>query len=450
MSGDRSRFEFLRRPSERLIPSLAARARSFARKSIYVLAGQGLGLIFGFAGTFILSHYVSKADYANYALLVSVMGVGIITHGGLINFATRFWSQDLAIRPARWHFILRSFWKNTPILIGVTLLGLFLARSQIQAFSWLLFPLAILSTIGVVRLTLQASILNSAEDYRRFFFLNALGTTLKFAGPIGFACLYRGSFFSLAAGFAVYAAGAFLACAFFFRPITGPASVPAPATSLEWTRSLRSYGRPFVWVGVGSWFLQFADRWIASAFFDPDKVADFSYATQIVTFFPVFLASWLLQIAYPGFFRHVDTHQEKSDWRSLGRKADLLLLVFLALTAAGTLLAYWTFKLLLGNLISVNYENSLALVFPAMMVATALQANQFHYLLLQASLNSGAIMRITIWVSLTKTLLSIGAAFVSWQALQLSWIAAPIVVGLLGRFLVNRVISRRSPFLVGR
>lgn len=423
------------------------RLKAISRKSAYVLGGQFLGLVLGFAGTFILSHLVAKADFASYALFVSLASAGTITHGGLINFATRFWNRNQQDGANFWRFVTRRFWSFAPLLIGITIFGTCFLDSTTSTL--LLYPLVLGSAVGFTRFSLQAAVLNSAEDFRRFFFLNAIGTLLKFAAPIGLAVCANGSFASLALGFAIYATAMFAICEFCFHPAPSTSDdASLPPGSPKWSRDLSAYGKPFFWIGVGGWGLQFADRWVVAAFFDAEKVADFAYASQIVAFLPSLIAAWLLQVAYPGFFRHADTHRERSDWRRLALRADALTAVFIGLTLVGTLAAHVLFSVLLGNLISETYRNSLPLIIPASMVATALQVNQFHYLLLQANLDSAAIMRIAIWVSALKILLSVFAALVSWDALQWAWLTAPVIVGLLGRLLVRQaVFSLRSPGL---
>jgi len=422
-------------------PHWRTRIRSWSAKSAYVMGGQILGMVFGFAATFLLSHWVAKTDYARYSLFISLAGLGIISHGGLINFATRFWSIEKENRGALWKFVAGIFWRQTPLLLGLVLATTLCATTSLDLRNWgLPFVLGAISTTASIWLTLNTAALNAGEQYRRLFLLNAASSLLRFAGPIGLVILCHGGFLALAGGFALYAVGSCAISILWFKPVDTGLRLP---DNPQWPSQLISYGRPFVWIGVSGWLLQFADRWIVSLFFDSTRLADFSYASQLVGFLPAILAAWLTQVAYPGVFRHVDTHGAKTDWGGLFRKMDRLLILFFAITIIGTLFLGQLVSLLMGNVIAETYRNSLPIMLPAAMAATSLQANQFHYLLLQANLDSRAKMHIIVWASVIKTIATAAAAAVSWKALTIMWIVSPIGVAVFNRYLVKRAITAK-------
>src|SRR6185436_13089547 len=129
-----------------------------------------------------------------------------------------------------------------------------------------------------------------------------------------------------------------------------PAS--AGATLNNWIKELKEYGRPFLWMGIGGWMLQFVDRWIVYGFFGKDQAGLFAYASNIGAIIPTLVVGGLMQLVFPAIFRQADEARTGADWQRIATRCDRVTFVFLGLTVSGLALLAAIGPYLVGLLIS--------------------------------------------------------------------------------------------------
>jgi O-antigen/teichoic acid export membrane protein len=208
----------------------------------------------------------------------------------------------------------------------------------------------------------------------------------------------------------------------------------------DWNRALRTYGRPFVVLGVGAWLLQSADRWIVERFFGLEQAGQFAMAAGLGGFVPMFFTAVLLQAFFPKAFRAADAARSAADWQRLAQKCDYMTAGFLIATVAVLGALALTGTALVGTLVEPRYAPAIGMLFACGLAMASVQTNQFQYLLLQGQRDSRAMVRVMIVVAVIKTAGSIAAASISWDV-YLYWLGASVFVcAVLGRQLVQRAV----------
>jgi O-antigen/teichoic acid export membrane protein len=130
------------------------------------------------------------------------------------------------------------------------------------------------------------------------------------------------------------------------------------------------------------------------------------------------------------------------DWRKLARFCDYVTMIFLAIATVCLSLLAVVGPYLIGWLIAERYSPSMSLLLPAGMAAITVQANQFYYLLLQGQHNSAGMVRVMAAVAGLKTLGTVLAALLSWNAF-LAWLMISMILSpLLGRWMIRWMILK--------
>src|SRR5207249_4871734 len=102
-----------------------------------------------------------------------------------------------------------------------------------------------------------------------------------------------------------------------------------------WLQELHSYGRPFLFLGIGGWLLLNVDRWIVDLFFDRARVGLFNYAANLGGIIPTLTATAMMQAFFPGIFHRSDVAKSAEDWRQIARRCDKLTMAFTIVSLAG-------------------------------------------------------------------------------------------------------------------
>jgi O-antigen/teichoic acid export membrane protein len=408
-----------------------------------IVGNQLITLLLGLVGMTLISHYVAPELNGYYSLFVTLAQVSmLVTHSDLTNHATRYWQRERARAGAYVRFLWTVSWKKVrflaPLLLAI-LLGMAWTDREAQ-WIWV-FPLLVLSNLGLTFNAIGAGLLNADRKPWDVLLLNLVGTAVRVCLPIELALLTRMNFAVLTVGYAVHGLVIIACLVMFFRWAAGapPAAVEVMKT---WIQELRSYGRPFLFLGIGGWLLLNVDRWIVDLFFDRSRVGLFVYAANLGAIVPTLTATAMMQAFFPGIFRRSDFAKSSEDWRQIARRCDKLTAAFTIFSLAG-LGMHIAAPFLLGSLIAEKYAPVLPMVIPAGLVMVNLQINQFYYLLLQGQHNSAGMVWVMLIVAAIKSLGGIIGAAISWESF-LGWlILAPLVCGWVGRTIILHMTLKR-------
>jgi len=421
------------------------------KRLVPIIANQGFFLVFGIVGVKILSHLVPPAVFGSYTLFLTLTQISVpLTHAGLFNHATRYWQRE---QPGGGSYV-RFLWRADvraggwlALLLAAVCAGLWLVRGETK---WLAaFPLLWLTNMSLATNNLANGILSAAERQWSVCLMNFVGSMGRAFLPALCVWWIGAAFFPLAIGYTGQALFVLLAAGLVFS-FAARAASPTPEQNARWERELRDYGRPYLFMGVGSWLLQSADRWIVAGFFGEEQAGLFALAANLGAIVPGMTAAALLQLLFPGFFRAADAARTPEDWRRLARQCDQWTLLFLVLCVTGlAILSLAGPHLITLGLIGKDYGPAMRLLLPAGFAAVSATVNQFQYLLLQGRHNSRAMVKVMIVVSGVKTLGSVVAASISLEAL-LFWLTVSCLVGtLLGRWLIFREALREDDVTAG-
>jgi O-antigen/teichoic acid export membrane protein len=418
------------------------------RRLLPIALNQVATVVFGMVGVSLISHIVPNAVFGSYALFLTLTSFGqLLTHSGLINHATRYWQREHLAAGAYARFLLTQTWRR-----GLPLAGLLLFVSGFQAATrgviWLeLWPLLFAGNLVLAVSGLAAMMLNAGERHWAVFTLNALAAAARALLPAGLALAFGATLLVLSSGFALHAAAVAIAILCLFSGLSWSGQTD-PGLEARWHTELREFGRPFVWMGVGSWLLLNADRWVVGVRFGEVQLGTFTLASNIASIIPNMVCAGMLQWVFPAVFRQADAARSTKDWRKLARRCDQFTLLFLAVTVSGLLCLKFLSPFLVPWLISRKYAPGLPYLLPAGLAAAATQVNQFQYLLLQGQHDSNSMVRVMVLLASIRTAGSILAAWISWPVF-LGWLmVSTLLVSLLGRARIQHLAFQKAAVLV--
>jgi O-antigen/teichoic acid export membrane protein len=262
--------------------------------------------------------------------------------------------------------------------------------------------------------------------------------------PVGIVLCFQPRLLGLAGGFALTSVFVLWLIWGLFR--WARSGAPAPAETRErWHAELREYGRPFIVLGVGTWLLQYADRGVVMLFFGEKQATLFSLASMLSSYVPNLVMATLMQVVFPKIFRRADQAGSPAEWLGIARDCDRWNWAFIGLASAGILLLAWQGHILVESVIGAKYRPAMHLVIPAGMAILASQANQFQFLLLQGRHNSLGMVKVTLVLAAIKTLGSLVAAAISWEALEIWLIASLFICVLAGRQMIRHFAFQSQP-----
>jgi O-antigen/teichoic acid export membrane protein len=419
--------------------------------SIVPIVGNQLAtLLLGILSLKLISKYVPPEINGSYALFVTLTQVGLmITHSGVINHATRYWQRESTQAGTYARFLWQQIWQRSAYLTILLLLISVGVGLWYTDFNWIvLFPWLVASNITTALALLATGVLNADRSPWRVLLLGVLGGAARVLLPIGLALLTSVTFVMLSIGYSLQGIVVLGILFAIFWWAMG-AFAPDKETAMKWGREMRDYGRPFVWMGIGAWLLQNADRWIVYNFFDESKAGLFAYASNIGAIIPALVLGGLMQWVLPTIFRQADTAKTSQEWKQMARKCDQATGAFLALTIGCFLLFIAFSDLLIGPVISLNYLPAVGMVLPAGFAMATLQVNQFYFLLMQGQHDSAGMVKVMLLIAGAKTIGSVVAASISWQAF-LGWLIAALFLAVLaGRYMVRRAVLRRIEIELG-
>jgi len=414
------------------------------RRLVPIVVNQFGAFVFGIIGIKLLSWLVPPAIngvYQVYFLTLAQIAVQI-THPGLINFTSRYWQRERSQASQFVRFLWVRSWINLQLLaplLGVLVAAVALGLGDLQ-WLWCL-PMLVLAN-WVIALNAAATLaLNADERHWAICALNSTAAATRALLPLALAYALGATFLVLGLGFALHAL-LLGACVLWLFRAAWRASPPSTDANRQWLQQLRRYGRPFAWLGLGGWLLQFADRWAVALFFGEDQAGLFALASNLGGYVPTLALAGLMQGVFPAVFRQADAATTADDWRRLARHCDAFTLVFLALAVGGLACLHGVAPHLVGWLIDARYERSLVMIFAGGLAMVTSQVNQFQYLLLQGQHNSAAMVRVMLTLAGIKTAGSLVAAAISWPAF-LWWLVISMPVSAwLGRHLIRKVALR--------
>ena len=372
---------------------------------IPIVCNQLATLLIGLAGLTILTHVVPKDVYALYVLFMTLTQVGyLLTHSGLVNHSSRYWQRESVQSGAYARFLWRASWQASRVL-AVLLFAWSLALAfYSQNVDWVwIFPILFGGNVACALFTIAHASLNAGGRLWPMCFLGVAANGTRALLPPLFALAMGVSLAALCVGFAVHSLVIVLSILLLFREgwTTCGADV---AIEAKWRHELRVFGRPFVLMGIGSWLLLNADRWIVAIFFGQARTADFGLASSIAAIVPNLVCAGLLQLVFPAVFRQADAAQSEKDWRQLARRCDGYSLLLIMVTVLGLLGLWLMGPYLVGALISDRYAASMPLLFPAAWRFCQRRSTNFSNLLLQGQHNSLGMVKAMVTISGLKTL----------------------------------------------
>lgn len=408
------------------------------RRLIPVFLNQSTAVILGLIGVKLISKYVEPELNRSFNLFVTLTPIGyLVTHSGLLNHAVRYWQRESSGTYARflWDQSVARLWHLAPLIAIIC--AAMAVRDGKMIWLWAMFPLGLVSNFAMILQSIALGMLTADKRLWRAWMVNLLAGLARVGLPVGLGLMAGMSFLTLGFGYALHSAIVIGLVLSLFRSGSG---APAPTSELagRWKQELRDYGRPFLWLGVGGWILQFADRLVVDHFFDVTQSGLFGYAANIGLMIPLLASGGVMQLAFPRIFRQSDQARTLDDWKRIARQCDGATAAFVGLTLVGLFLFAWIGPWLVGPLIDSSYERSIAMVLPAGLGAAALHINQFYCLLFQGRHNSAALVKAILLISALKTLGSIVAASISWDALIYWLMLSFLLSGLAGVFLIRR------------
>lgn len=377
-----------------------------------------------------------------YSLFIGLTLLGQkVTHAGITNHAARFWQRESAGTPSTYlRFLWKSFWQAGWIL-GALLAFFVICMVLFKRDTlWIsLFPILFLGACGMAVIEIAVLLFNAAEKHWMIFLLRSGGLFLRILIPLGLAFLIAPTIHILGAGFALHGLVISLLVYLYFRPQTRDAV--EPEKSLEHgnklKKELRDYGRPFVFLGVGSWVLEVSDRYVIQMFFGDHVVGNFDIANRLSTYAVALVFLSMMQGFFPHIFKMADQARSKEDWKEISRRCDKISVVFAFFGFASVAVLHTMGPYLKGWLINENYATSITMILPAGLAAMATQINQFHFLLLQGQRKSGVMVRIMMTLAAAKLAGGIITSFFSWEIYQLWLSVSFIVIAWIGRSMIH-------------
>lgn len=414
------------------------------RQLVPIALSQGTLILIGLVSAKLISRWVPKDILGEYTLFLSLTVLGsLLTHSGLANHAARYWMRERQQSGKYARFLWLQSWRLGSWL-GSILLAICLVMAFLKGSLWLAFlPLLVISNMAVALGGAAANIYIAQEKYWRAFLLNTFAN-LRMVVPV-LAVVWGGAaVLVMASGMALHSLGLLVLIVLAFRFAWFFPS-PTPPDQASWLKELKEYGRPFILIGLGGWFLLYIDRWIVAYLYGTDTAGTFGYAWSLAGSIPSLAGNSLLQLVFPKVFRKADLARSESDWKRLFRWCDLATAAFILLSLSGlfvlTLIGPW----LTTWLISPEYEPAISMLISAGAVTAASQVNQFQFLLLQAQHNSAGVVRVLLILATIKTAGSLLAALISWQAFLIWLVVSLIINAVLGRFLVHRNLRPMPP-----
>ncbi|HOW66043.1 MAG TPA: oligosaccharide flippase family protein, partial [Verrucomicrobiota bacterium] len=259
--------------------------------------------------------------------------------------------------------------------------------------------------------------------------------------PVGMVWVGGATLMALCGGFTLYALLALAITGVLYAGL-GFKQAPAVEKRQVWRKELQEFGRPFIWIGIGGWLVQYADRWIVDFFFSGHQAGLYSLAVNMASFVPAMAGSVLLQWIFPRFFRQADQARNGDDWRVLARRCDRIAFAFMGISVAGLGVLWAMGPYLVPWLIDSQYLEAMPLLFSAGLAMAVVPMNQFHYLLLQCQHDSLNIAKTMLIVAAFKLIGTVVAAWFSWSVFLMWLVASFFACAFLGRFLVWRLALR--------
>jgi O-antigen/teichoic acid export membrane protein len=444
------------------------------RAFIPIIGNQIISLLLGLVGMRLISHHVLPAVNSDYGLFLSLAQVGmLITHSGILNHATRYWQREKAEAAGGGYirFLWRAVWRGTLLLAVLLLVICGITAAKEKNWVWMLvFPFLFLGNVGLTFNGVGTGVLNADGKPWRFLVLNLVGTVARVILPIALlvtlvgnlnvsqngiaappangeplqrSAVHASSFLALSAGYAGHGLVIVGMCIALFH--WARRSSPASEAKWQaWTRELREYGRPFMFLGIGTWLTLNIDRWIAAQFFDKDRSGYFNFALLLGAIIPQMTVTAMIQFFFPSIFRESDRAKNPADWRRIAARCDALTVAFVVLSVAGLAVLHFAAPRLPEFLLSSKYALALPMIIPAGLVMVNSQVNQFHYLLLQGQHDSAGMVWVMLTTSAIKSIGGIAAAAISWEAFIAWLVLAPVVGAAVGRTLILKMTFRRA------
>lgn len=413
-------------------------------RSIPVLLNQGMALLIGLGGVALLTRLVPtevNGFYQVYFLSLCQLGT-LLTHPGIVNHASRYWRREAGRSGMYAQFLWRESWRKTPVVLVLvaTILG-FVGWREGQ-WSWVLaIPLAAFCNIVLAIQATANLAINVEEKHWLLLILNLVASSARMGLPLLMAVAFGASFLGLGFGFALHC---LLLAGLFAMAMSKWPKHRDEELLQSWRTELIAYGRPFVWLGVGNWMLQFADRWLISLLIGESVAGLFATAGNLSGYVPNVLLGALMQMVFPAVFRAADAARDEADWRRIAGQCDRWTLIFSAVSMGGLMMLSYAGPRWMGPLLGRDYSASWGMVFASGLAAMTLQINQFHYLLLQGQHNSTGMVRVMLSVAGLKTLGSVLTLAVSWELFTLWLCLSMPLCGWLGRFMIHRMVFAKS------
>lgn len=414
------------------------------RSLVPIVGNQLVALVLGLIGMKLISHFVPPVLNGYYGIFVTLAQISmLVTHSDVTNHATRYWQRETAHPGTYARFLWSVSWRKTTLLAPLLMAILLIQTWRQKEMIWVwMFPLLLLSNFGLTFNAIGTGVLNADRKPWHVLLLSSVGTTARVFLPIGLGLLTQMDFEALSIGYTLHAIIIIVCLIMILREVIG--TPPAAADVVrQWMRELKSYGRPFLFLGVGGWLLLHADRWIVDQFYEKARVGFFIYAANLGGIIPTITATAMMQAFFPGIFRRADLARTPADWRKIANRCDQLTIGFVILSLSGLVALHFISPFLIGSLIDQKYAPVLPMILPAGLVMLNSQINQFYYLLLQGQHNSAGMVWVMLIVAGIKTLGGIIGAAISWEAF-LGWlILAPLVCGWAGRTIILRMTLQR-------
>lgn len=410
------------------------------RPLVPIVANQLTMLLLGLVGVKLITKLVPPDVNGFYTLFVSLTQIGLlITHSGITNHASRYWQREGINEWVYARFLWTESWWGLRLLAPIVALTVLVRALMDGSLTWLwLLPLLVFSNLALALNGIGFLALNAARRPWQMMLLSTVGSAARVFLPLGFAWMTTMSLGMLSVGYTLHGIliiGVLLAL---FHKAIG-ASRPGAEKSVLWRQELKDYGRPFMFLGVGAWLLQYVDRWIVEQVFGSTQAGLFGVALQLGGIIPTMAVGILMQLYFPGIFRKSDHARTPDDWRTIARECDRITIGFVALTLAGLLTLHFVAPLFTGWLIDGKYAAALPMLAAAGLVMLAAQGNQFYYLLLQGQHNSSAMVKVMLMVAGLKTLVSVVAAAFSWNTFMVWLWLSPLVCMAVGRTMILRL-----------
>lgn len=415
------------------------------RPFVPIILNQSATVLLGLLSVRLVTHYVPVDVNGVYTIFLTLTQVGmLITHSGLVNHASRYWQREHERTGPYARFLagasIRILIFLAPILFLITCgMGWMEGKS-----TWLFaFPFLLVGSFSLALNLVATQALNAERSFWKVFCVTAIANGARAVLPVAIALFTSMSLHSLSVGFAVHGFVIFACLTIVFRK-TAQAPPVAEDIRLNWTSELKTYGRPFVLLGIGAWLFQFADRWVTASFFGSSEAGLLGIAANLTAMVPAIAIQGMMQWIFPRIFLMSDKAKTRDDWRHIALRCDQATGVFLVLTILGIVALKLIAPFLVGWLIGEDYVPAFEMLIPVGFAMVAAQVNQFYYLLLQGQHNSAGMVKVMLTVSGVKTGGSIIAASISWAAFEWWMIASLFISGILGRMMIRAIALGES------